>query len=273
MADPSFSKLAPVYRSRWDGARLTRAADAERFIGIILKNRPRYVAVEKATGVPWFWVAAIHMRESSCNFAGVLHNGEHIIGTGRKTTLVPKGRGPFNTWSEAAIDAIRSHGLHRISDWPIERLLYEAERFNGWGYLRRGPSPYVWAGTNWYRAGKYIADGVYSATHVDTQLGVAIIWKLLEQRGIQISRAPSPEPPPPPPDIEPEQENESPAAIDPESKPAVQSKTIWASIGGILATIGGALTDWRVAAVIVVFIFLLIIADRYLKLDIRGWFR
>jgi hypothetical protein len=214
------------------------------------------------------------MRESSCNFAGVLHNGEHIIGTGRKTTLVPKGRGPFSSWSEAAIDAIKLHGLHKIADWPIERLLYEAERFNGWGYLRRGPSPYVWAGTNWYKAGKYIADGVYSATHVDSQLGVAIIWKQLQQRGILIDTEPKPEPASPPPDVDPpHQENESPSAQDSETKPAVQSKTIWASIGGILATIGGVLTDWRVAAVIVVFIFLLIIADRYLKLDIKGWFR
>jgi len=132
MAEPSYSKLAPVYRARWDSARLTRAAEAGRFVDIILRNRPKYQAVQDATGVPWFWVAAIHMRESSCDFRGVLHNGEKIIGTGRKTTLVPRGRGPFSSWSEAAIDAIKMHGLHRIDEWPIERLLYEAERFNGW---------------------------------------------------------------------------------------------------------------------------------------------
>jgi len=92
---------------------------------------------------------------------------------------------------------------------------------------------------------------------------------------VTLDDMPAPQPaPPPPPDIEPEhQNNPSPAAIDPETKPAVQSKTIWASIAGVIASIGGALTDWRVAAVIVAGLFLFIIADRYLKLDIRGWFK
>ncbi len=280
MAEPSYAKLRPVYRQRWNAASPApkwRAA-ADRFMSLIYRNRARYVSVQEKTGVPWYFIAAAHMRESSCDFRGVLHNGEHIIGKGLKTTLVPRNRGPFKTWEEAAIDALRLHGLHNIRDWPIERVLYELERFNGWGYFYKGRiSPYVWSGTTLYRSGKYIADGVYDASHVDSQLGCAIILKRLESDGIAVDATPAPQdapaepaplPPEPKPDI-----RESPSAQDPATKPAVQSKTIWASIGGILATIGGALTDWRVAAVIVVFIFALIIADRYLKLDIRGWFR
>jgi hypothetical protein len=44
------------------------------------------------------------------------------------------------------------------------------------GYSRKGvPSPYVWAKTNQYRAGKYVADGVYDPNHVDTQNGCAAL--------------------------------------------------------------------------------------------------
>jgi hypothetical protein len=91
---------------------------------------------------------------------------------------------------------------------------------------------------------------------------------------------PAPRPPvtvPPPPDIpaprdiDPEVINQTDDPLD--NKPAVKSKTIWASIIGIITTIGGALTDWRVALVIVLALFLFIMADRYLKLDIKGWFR
>jgi hypothetical protein len=224
------------------------------------------------------------MRESSCNFAGVLHNGEHIIGTGRKTTLVPKGRGPFSSWSDAAIDAIKLHGLHKITDWSIERLLYEAERFNGWGYQPRGPSPYVWSGTNWYKAGKYIADGVYSATHIDTQLGVAIIWKQLQQRGIEIDGNPKPTPAPKPtPKPAP-----IPAPPDIEPTPPTEDKPGWFStfgrkVRGLIVGggfLGGLtwLTDWQIAAAFFVFVLILIgiaiavffwIWDAE---DVRDWF-
>lgn len=276
MAEPSFAKLKPVYRQRWDGARLNRASSSDELARRILKLKPRYTPVEKQTGVPWWWIAVTHMRESSCNFAGVLHNGEHIIGTGRKTRLVPAGRGPFSSWEQAAIDAIRLKGLHRITDWCIERALYECERFNGWGYYwKKQPSPYVWAGTTFYRSGKYVRDGVYDPSHVDTQLGCAAVLKSLQKMGVAVDIAPAPEPVEPPPDIEPPvpDERDSPAADEPEEKPAVKSKTIWASILGIVSSVAAFVTDWKVLAVLVVAFFVFIIADRYLKLDIKGWFR
>jgi lysozyme family protein len=169
---PTFEASAAGYRALWKSMRVTRGPQCERAARRILAGRSQYLAVERITGVPWFFVGLLHMRESGCNFAGVLHNGEPIIGTGRKTKLVPRGRGPFHTWQEAAIDAMRLKGLHRIKEWPIERLGFEAERYNGWGYLGKVNSPYVWAGSQHYTRGKYIADHVWSATHVDQQLGV-----------------------------------------------------------------------------------------------------
>lgn len=275
MAEPSFAKLAPVYRQRWDNARLNRTASADNWARDILKLRPRYKAVEAKTGVPWWWIAATHMREASCKFAGVLHNGQKIIGTGEKTTLVPKGRGPFNSWEDAAVDALRLKGLHKIADWSLERALYEFERFNGWGYYwRKSISPYVWAGTTYYKSGKYVADGEYDPSHVDVQLGCATLLKALEKLGVKVDEAPSIEPTPPPPDVPaPQDERDSPAADEPDEKPAVKSKTIWASIIGIAGTILSAVTDWKVLAVLVVAVLLFILLDRYFKLDIKGWFR
>lgn len=169
---PNFAAMAAGYRNMWKSMRITRQAACDTAAKKILAGKARYQQVESMTGVPWFVIGMWHMRESNNNFAGVLHNGEHIIDTGRLTRLVPRGRGPFATWQEAAFDALRLKGLHLIKEWPIERIGYETERFNGFGYIPRGiNSPYVWAGSNHYTRGKYIADGVFSLGHVDTQLG------------------------------------------------------------------------------------------------------
>ena len=53
-----------------------------------------------------------------------------------------------------------------------------AERYNGLGYRNKGlPSPYVWAGTDKYTSGKYVADGVFDPNYVDQQLGVMLMIK------------------------------------------------------------------------------------------------
>lgn len=175
---------------------ITRAGEGRAAALRLADNRARYQRVEAETGVPWRFIAIIHNRESGGNFAGVLHNGEHIIGTGKKTRLVPAGRGPFKSWEEAAIDALRLKGLHLIEDWPRERICYEAERFNGFGYRNKSlPSPYLWAGSNNYRSGKYVADGVFDPSAVDKQLGCMVVYDYLAKMGEVI--------PQPIPDVEP----------------------------------------------------------------------
>lgn len=176
---PTFEETEAGYRNLWAKAVVIREGDTQVMVNKILENRERYEEVETETAVPWFWVACIHYRESSLDFIGVLHNGERIIGTGRRTTLVPAGRGPFSTWSESATDAIRYKRLDSITEWPVERCLFEFERYNGWGYLGRINSPYVWAGTSLQQQGKYVRDGVFDATHWDTQLGTAAVLKTL----------------------------------------------------------------------------------------------
>lgn len=173
-------------QQRWSLAKFTRSTQINAQAAKIEASRARYEAVAKATGVPWDVIGVIHYRESSLDFRGVLHNGQKIIGTGKKTTLVPKGRGPFSTWEEAAIDALMNAGpkIGQNKDWSIAGTLDALERYNGLGYRSRGlPSPYLWAGTDQYVKGKFVADGKFDPNHVDQQLGVAaLLMKLRENQ-------------------------------------------------------------------------------------------
>lgn len=176
--------MATTNTTRWASAKFTRSTAINAAAAKIEASRARYEVVSNATGVPWDVIGVIHYRESSLNFSGVLHNGQKIIGTGKKTTLVPKGRGPFSSWEQAAIDALANcHPyLAKNKDWSLANTLDLLERYNGLGYRNKGlPSPYLWAGTDQYQKGKYVADGKYDANHVDQQLGgAAILMKLRE---------------------------------------------------------------------------------------------
>ncbi|MGE4371695.1 MAG: peptidoglycan-binding protein [Xanthobacter sp.] len=147
----------------------------------IIRGKARYQTVAESSGVPWAFIGVLHARESSCDFRGILHNGERILGTGRKTRLVPKGRGPFSNWEQAARDVLALKGLKPGAvAWSVERCLYEGERFNGFGYRMRGvPSAYLWSYSNQYRKSKYVADGKWSSEAIDKQIGIAPLMKRL----------------------------------------------------------------------------------------------
>jgi len=216
---PTPEQTAAGYRNLWERATVKpgKRADAEAIARKIMAARARYEEIENRCGVPWFMVAVIHMREASMNFAGVLHNGEKIIGTGRKTKLVPAGRGPFATWEEAALDALTMppHALDRVRSWTLARLLYEIEKYNGFGYLGKCNSPYLWSWTSEYSGGKYVADHVFSRTAVDPQPGCVALIKALAGLDAGVAArldgkavvpvgegaAPKPASTPPPPDI------------------------------------------------------------------------
>lgn len=142
-------------------------------------------------GVPAPIVFTLHGRESTWNFKKHLHEGSPLTG---RTKWVPKGRpkrgNPPYTFEESAEDALYLLKDLESVDWTsCDQALYNIEKYNGLGYLKYRPinSPYLWAGCdNHYTKGKYVADGRYSSTAVDKQLGCATILKRMVERGISI---------------------------------------------------------------------------------------
>lgn len=148
----------------------------------ILANKARYQAIEKQTGVPWQWIGVAHYRESNLDFTKNLHNGEPL---NRVTRLVPAGRGPFTSFEHSAVDALGIKGWLNRTNWSLGTQIERLEMYNGLGYRNKaGGNPYLWGGTNHYVRGKYVRDGVYSATFVDPQVGCVPILKRIDDLDI-----------------------------------------------------------------------------------------
>lgn len=175
-----------------------KATQLKNTLAIIEKGIPRYFEVARRLGARnpdqfAFILGAVHFKEASCDFRGVLHNGEKIVGTGRKTTIVPKGRGPFATWEDSAVDAI---GIES-SRWKnllfgsndVGDILYALERYNGTGYItgagRAETSPYLWACSNINDGrGKYVSDGKFDPNaSTGSTCGAALILKEFYRQG------------------------------------------------------------------------------------------
>lgn len=195
MAALSYTALRTEYATLWDSMVINdRLRETiERQAKRIIANRSRYEPVEAATGVPWFVIGIIHIMECGGSFSKHLHNGDPLTA---RTVLVPRGRpttgkGPF-TWEESAVDALRYDKLDRVKEWPVEQMAWCLERYNGLGYRRRKIlSPYLWSGSDHYVRGKFIRDGVWSATAVSAQAGAMPILKRIAEldRTVTLRRA------------------------------------------------------------------------------------
>ena len=182
----TFSARRAEYAALWASAvvRPDRMPEVRARARQIMAARPRYDPVSKATGVPWFVIGILHSMECSLSFNKHLHNGDPVTRGGKPaaTVRVPKGRGPFASWEESAIDALKYDKLDKITDWSVERIAFALEKFNGFGYLNKGVhSPYLWSATTAYEKGKYVQDGVWSSVAVSQQSGgMAILKALIE---------------------------------------------------------------------------------------------
>lgn len=150
---------------------------------LIRRGRDRYIKVQERTGVPWMVVGVIHSLESGCNFATHLHNGDPLSA---KTVRVPAGRPAQGTppywWEESAVDAIYLKRWQIHKGWSVMETLDRLEHYNGLGYRKYHPTvatPYLWSGTTYYEAGKYVADGKWSATAASKQVGAAPLLQAL----------------------------------------------------------------------------------------------
>ncbi|MBX9797813.1 hypothetical protein [Sphingomonas sp.] len=151
--------------------------------------RPRYEAVASDTGVPWYFIGAIHGLEASFNFRAHLHNGDAPLT--QRTRQVPAGRPkkwmPPSSWEASARDALTLMGFAGKVDWTLSRMLYRFEAYNGFGYRSMGvATPYLWAFSNHYERGKFVADGRWNPSARSQQCGAAVLIRMLADAGVVV---------------------------------------------------------------------------------------
>ena len=261
----SLGRLRPQYADLFDKMEITnskRAAAKSQALKIIA-NKDRYKTVETLTGIPWFVVGCIHFRECNIDkitgapsFNEYLGNGESLH---RITKLVPKGRGPWSSFDEGAVDALVT--VENLNDIPYdgsEGCAYAFEKINGFGYRnpsRNIPSPYLWGGTNIQERGKWmeeIKDGKYrkwyDPNQMDQQIGAMATLRMLMDLDPDVV---FPDRTRPISDTKPSVADnipvnadtlavQSPRADDMESqvKPLIKSKTILSTVGNYLMGLG-----------------------------------
>jgi lysozyme family protein len=194
MAKYSYGELRQSYAKLWKameipaGRRLL-ATDAR--VHAIATGKPRYDQVANATNVPWYVIGMIHEMEGGLNFATHLHNGDPLA---HRTVQEPAGRPPTGVppfqWEESAIDALTLQGFPAVKLWTIERIAYQLEAYNGWGYRSRSTgvnTPYLWSATNNYQKGKFVRDGVFDPNAVSGQIGaMALLRRLIDIEGVNV---------------------------------------------------------------------------------------
>lgn len=193
----SYESLKSGYERNWANLQIrpARLGEANATARKAINGKATYQQVERLTGVPWYFVALCHYRESNFDFDTYLGNGESLK---RVTCLVPKGRGPFASFVDGAVDALRIQHFVGTQDWCIARTLYRLECFNGLGYHAKGVnSPYLYGGSTLYgpteaKAGKFVADHVFDPSHVDSQLGTAVILHAMMSQDSSITIDDSP---------------------------------------------------------------------------------
>lgn len=228
---PSNAAMIAANAERWSKAAIKPEwqASIDKTAARLVADKARYLGIEKRDGVRWFAVAIIKEREAGADpaFRRSIAQGDSWS---EKSSHVPKGRGPFGTWEDAAHDALVDCAPYaaRWHDWSIGGLLTILEKYNGVGYAAKGlPSPYIWASTTIYIKGKYIRDGVFDPEFVDRQIGCAALLLAMQKLDPSITfdgpgTAPRATPEPPP------------ILIDAETKKARQART-GAAAGGAAA--------------------------------------
>lgn len=189
-------KLTPAIAQDYVALFLTlQPRDRDAVIGRVMQiaaGQERYqVVANRLTNIPWFVIGLIHSLESDLDWTTHLHNGDPLS---KRTTHTPRGRpalgNPPFTWEASACDALIYDGLDEWTDWSVAGILFELEKFNGFGYRSRGlSSPYLWSGSQHYTKGKFVADGKYDAKAVSEQLGAGVLLHALCLGGLVALRA------------------------------------------------------------------------------------
>lgn len=188
-ASKDFALLSKEYEYLWSICSVNPNSlnTVLRFVQIVKNHKPYYLSVQTKTNVPWYVVAANHMREASCDFDKCLANGQPWD---QKTSIVPIGVGPWDSWVNAAIWAYEYQGTSGKTDWTLSSCFYRLEAFNGFGYrlhdantIPKNASPYIYSMTPFYEKGLFVADHRVNPNKVDANPGCMALLKALQLSG------------------------------------------------------------------------------------------
>lgn len=182
-----FKVLEPEYERRLAALKITRAAEVHSRAVAILR-RPEVIAnfapVQDQLGIPMLWMIPSFERESGLDFRDSPAQGDRWD---RVSINVPRGAGPFPSFTAAAIWSYRHDGIDKNSaPWTWPYMCWAWEKFNGFGPRDHGRvTGYNFAGTDQYDpptgdGGKYKGDGDWAPGMTDQQLGcVALALELV----------------------------------------------------------------------------------------------
>ena len=95
----------------------------------------------------------------------------------------------------SAIDALEFDGFDVWTDWSIPGTLYKLELYNGTGYRRHAiATPYLWSGSQFYSAGKFVRDGRFDPRAVSKEIGAAVLLRRMSDQALIEFPAQPPDP-------------------------------------------------------------------------------
>lgn len=181
----TFHSLESDYQHRLAAMKVTKPAQADAAARRLLAHRDRFLNVQAQCGVPALWLMPTFEREGP-SFDSYLGNGDPLS---EPTEHVPHGRGPFPSWEAGCADALALDHVTDVHDWTWSMACWEWEKWNGFGPRNHGRTTgYLWSGTDQYRGGKYVADGVWSPRTWDMQLGCVAIAKAIAALDPEIAK-------------------------------------------------------------------------------------
>lgn len=149
------------------------------------ENLNRYLTAVSGTDVPAIFIGALDLREGDCNPRLALGQGDPW---NQRSSHVPRGLGPFSSWTAAAKFYIRyDHLDDNTQPWSMEYACYKGECWNGFGPRAHGRrTGYLWAGTSLYDpptglGGKYTTDNNWDPHTIDPQLGIIPVLMRIAQ--------------------------------------------------------------------------------------------
>lgn len=183
-------KLVLEYKQLFDGCVIQseKFPAIDKIIRTILDAKPRYETIEANTNVPWFFIGIIHCLEANINFEKHLHNGDPLTARTKQVPMNrPKTGNPPFMWEASATDALQLKSLDKWEDWSIPGMLFQFERYNGFGYRPRGiNSPYLWSFSNHYVKGKFVKDGIFNENAVSKQCGAAVLLRRMSEKQVAV---------------------------------------------------------------------------------------